>query len=302
MERARPLSREHHRTARGGPGGISAAALVGGVVLSALLLGGCDSVSGIPVDDPAPARAAASTIVTTATPPPTSTTAALAPPPADAPPVGEVPGWPDAAVAVRRWAADLRTATLTELQAKCWTIAPGNAAEMYQGKQAILNALAQPGVASANAATWKSRATTVTVERDLIHTGYACPRVFPAGSEIAYNDADARHTVRRYLARLVGSPLDAADREADYPLVCKATPATWDPKGTGSPTQPPLAVNSAKLSGITEFDGQEISSARLGSEYLAVEAPVTDSTGTTKTRTFTVAEGPEGYCIGDVTS
>ncbi|MBH0778973.1 hypothetical protein IT779_22090 [Nocardia sp. NEAU-351] len=268
----------------------------------ALLLGACDSVSGIPVDDPAPARAAAVTTVSATTPPPAPpTTSTLPPPPADAPAVGEVPGLPEAAVAVRRWATDLRTATQTELQDKCWSIAPGNVTEMYQGKQAILSALAQPGTANTTTVTWKSRATTVTVERDLIDTGYACPRVFPSGTEIGYNDADARHTVRRYLSRLVGTPLDPADREADYPLVCRATPAAWDPRSTGSPTKPPLAGNTAKLSGVTGFEGSEISSSRIDSEYLAVEVPVIDSTGTAKTRTFTLTQGPEGFCIGDVT-
>ncbi|MET7769192.1 hypothetical protein [Nocardia sp. NPDC005366] len=302
MERARPLSREHDRTARSGPGGLSALAriaLIGGVAVSAVVLGGCDSVSGIPGDDPAPVRAEAISTPPAAIPT-TPTTTALPPPPEDAPPVGAVPGLPDAATAVRRWAADLRTDTSTELQAKCWNMAPANVTEMYQSKQAILTALAQPGTVSADTITWKSRATTVTVERDLIHTGYACPRVFPAGTEIGYNDADARHTVRRYLARFVGEPLDAADKEGDYPLVCKASPATWDPKDTGAPTPAPLANNPGRLTGITEFDGQEISSDQLGADYITVDVPITDSTGTTKTRTFTLAEGPEGYCIGDV--
>ncbi|WUA07200.1 hypothetical protein OG225_34655 [Nocardia sp. NBC_01377] len=304
MERARPLSREHDRTARCGPGGLSVLArmtVIGGVAVTALVLTACDSVSGIPVDDPAPVRTEAISTPSAAVPTTQApTTVALPPPPEDAPPVGEVPGLPDAAVAVRRWAADLETATSTELQAKCWNMAPANVAGMYQSKQTILSALALPGTVSADTVTWKSRATTVTVERDLLHTGYACPRVFPAGTEIRYNDADARHTVRRYLARFVGEPLDAADKEGDYPLVCKAAAATWDPQDTGSPTRAPLANNPGRLTGVTEFDGQEISSDQLGAEYITVDVPVTDSTGTTKTRTFTLAQGPDGYCIGDI--
>ncbi|MET8773639.1 hypothetical protein ABZV58_01305 [Nocardia sp. NPDC004654] len=276
--------------------------LAGALALGgALLLSACDSVSGIPGDDPAPARAL--TTPPAATPsaaPTTAQTSTLPPPPADAPEVGAVPGVPEAATALRRWAADLESATIAELQEKCWTMAPGNVADMYEDKQTILATIAQPGTATAKTVTWKGRAATVTVERDAIATGYACPRVFPAGAQIGPNDADARHMVRRYLARFVGEPLDPADKEGDYPLVCKATPAEWDPDGTGSPTQPPLANNPGKLTGATDFAGQQIFSDRLGSGYLTVEVPITNSSGVTKIRTFTLAEGDEGYCIGDV--
>ncbi|MEV0296619.1 hypothetical protein [Nocardia sp. NPDC050710] len=273
--------------------------MTAGFALGAVLLAGCDSVSGIPGDEPAPARTEALTTPSAAvpTPPPTTT---LAPPPADAPPVGAVPGLPAAATAVQRWVVDLQHDSLTELQTKCWTMAPGNVADMYANKQAILTALAQPGTATDDTVTWKSRATTVTVERDALASGYACPRVFAAGAAVGYNDADARHTVRRYLARFVGTPLDSADKEGDYPLTCKASPANWDPKGTGAPTAAPLAGNPGKLTGVTKFAGQEISSDRLDTDYVTVEVPVTNSSGVTQTRTFTLTEGPEGFCIGDV--
>ncbi|WP_431957507.1 hypothetical protein [Nocardia lijiangensis] len=276
-------------------------ALIGMVLGSALLLTGCDSVSGIPGDDPAPVEAA--TTPSAAVPSAVPTTAAastLAAPPADAPEVGAVPGVPDAATALRHWAADLESDTIAELQDKCWSMAPGNVADMYEDKQTILATLAQPGSATASTVTWKSRSATVTVERDAIATGYACPRVFPAGTEIGYNDADARHTVRRYLARFVGEPLDPADKEGDYPLICKASPAEWDPEGTGSPTPPPLANNQGKLTGATDFAGQQISSESIGSGYITVEVPVTNSSGVTQIRTFTLTESDEGYCIGDV--
>ncbi|MFE9582891.1 hypothetical protein ACFYO1_41420 [Nocardia sp. NPDC006044] len=138
------------------------------------------------------------------------------------------------------------------------------------------------------------------VDRAALDTGYACPRVATAGADIEYNEADARHTVRRYLARFVGTPLDAADKEGTYPLVCKASPATWDPAGTGKAISAPLADNPGKLTGATKFADQEISSERLRGDYLAVEVPVTNSAGVTKTRTFTLTSGPQGYCIGDV--
>ncbi|MEU2257308.1 hypothetical protein [Nocardia xishanensis] len=316
MERARPLPYSDRTISNAGDPAASSkgstappgqaqqrgyrAAVIGMALGGALLLAGCDSVSGIPGDDPAPAKATTTPAAAIPAAPPTATTSTLAAAPADAPEVGAVPGVPEAATALRRWAADLKADTIAELQDKCWTMAPGNVADMYEDKQTILAAIAQPGTATTSTVTWKSRGATVTVERDAIATGYACPRVFPAGTEVGYNDADARHTVRRYLARFVGEPLDPADKEGDYPLICKAGPAEWDPKGTGRPTPPPLADNPGKLTGATDFAGQEISSDRIGDGYITVEVPVTNSSGVSQVRTFTLTESDEGYCIGDV--
>ncbi|MEU4339671.1 hypothetical protein AB0H00_00165 [Nocardia sp. NPDC023852] len=266
----------------------------------AVLLTGCDSAVGIP-DDSAPRVTAHGTtppaVVPIGAPPSTST---LPPVPADAPPVGAVPGLPAAAAAVQRWAADLTSDTIAETQAKCWTIAPRNVADMYENQQAILTALAQPGTSTQDMAVWKSPTTTVAVDRTAVETGYACPRVAIAGADIEYNDADARHTVRRYLARFAGAPLDPADKEGAYPLICAAAPATWDPTGTGRPVSAPLADNQGRLTGTTKFSDQEIRSEQLRTNYIAVLVPVTDSSGVTQTRTFTLLSGPDGYCIGDV--
>lgn len=302
MERALPNPRDCDRKGlrthrRGGHALLGAT-----VILGAVLLAGCDSVSGLPSDEPA-ADPATTTVTTppAAIPLPTTVAGSTLPPvPADAPLVGAVPGLPEAAPALQRWAADLQDATDAELQAKCWTMAPANVAEMYENKQAILSALAQPGSATATAVTWKSRSVTVTAERGPIGTGYVCPRVFPAGTEPDVNDRDARHTVRRYLARFVGKPLDPADKEGTYPLVCKASPATWDPTGSGRPIPAPLANNPGRLTGVVAFDDQEISSDQLRAGYIEVEVPVTNSSGVTQTRTFTVTETADGYCIGDV--
>ncbi|ASF10704.1 hypothetical protein NBRGN_095_00220 [Nocardia brasiliensis NBRC 14402] len=271
------------------------AALGGLAVTSAFAIVGCDSTVGIPQDDAPSAVAAVSTpaaaVPTTA---PTTTTPAVVVPTSGT--VRELPQ------AVQRWADDLPTSTVDQLKAKCWTIAPRNVADMYGNEQAILAALAQPGTATPDGVTWQNRSTTVTVERAALDTDYACPRVATGGAEIEYNDADARHTVRRYLARFVGKPLDPADEDGTYPLVCKATPAAWDPSGTGKPVAAPLANNPGKLTGATEFADQEISSKALRGDYLAVDVPVTNSSGVTQTRTFTVLAGPQGYCIGDVSS
>jgi hypothetical protein len=300
VERARPIPRKRdekdprERDRKG-----ICRAMVGGLAAtSVFLIAGCDSTVGIPGDEPA--RAAVPSTTPSAAVPRTPTTSALPPVPANAPSVGAVPGLPTAAPAIQRWAADLQTDTTAELQAKCWTMAPGNVTDMYENKQAILNALAQPGTVTEGIVTWKSRTTTVTVDKAVTDTGYACPRVVPVGTETVHNDADARHTVRRYLSRFVGDPLDPSDKEGTYPLICKASPAAWDPTGSGTPTAAPLANNPGKLTGVTKFAGQEIRSERLRADYITVVVPVTNSSGVTQTRTFTLSESTEGYCIGDV--
>lgn len=303
VERARSVPREYDRSAareRNRAGRAPRAALIGGsALLTAIVLTGCDSVVGIPEESPPQAAVRTTPPAALPTTPPPSTSA-LPPVPADAPPVGAVAGLPAAAPAMQRWAADLRSHTIAEMQEKCWSIAPRNVAEMYEDQQAVLTALAQPGTVTEDAVVWKSPTTTVAVQRAEIATGYACPRVATAGAEIAYNDADARHTVRRYLSRFVGSPLDPADKEGDYPLICKASPATWDPKGTGRPSPAPLANNQGALTGATEFADQQIRSEQVNTDYIAVLVPVTNSSGVTQTRTFTLRSGTDGYCIGDV--
>lgn len=291
-----------------------AVALAAGLTVTAALIAGCDSVSGIPGDDPAPASTTAATTTAAPSTTPTATqaiapgepapngaTTSLPPLPADAPRVGAVPGAADAVTAVRRWAADLQTGTIAELQASCWTIPPRTVADMYADPRAILAALSQPGTATADTVTWRNRTTTVTVERESVATGYACGRVFAAGVEPGYDEADARHTVRRYLARTSGKPLDPADIEADHPLTCKASPASWDPTGSGNPVAAPLAGDSAKVGNVTSYAGDELRSEQVRGDYLAVHVPVTTSPGGTRTRTFTVVATAEGYCIGDVT-
>lgn len=279
-------------------------ALVAGLTVTAALVAGCDSVSGIPGDPvqdettttttaPAPAP------IAPGEPAPNGTT--TAPLPADAPQVGAVAGEPEAVTAVRRWAADLRTGTVAELQTKCWTIPPRTVAEMYADPQSVLTALSNPGTATADTVTWQSGTTTVTVDRESVASGYACGRVFAAGVEPGYDDADARHTVRRYLARATGKPLDPADIEASHPLTCKADPATWDPTGTGNPTAPPLTGDSGKVGNVTSYAAEELRSEQVRGDYLAVHVPVTTATGETRNRTFTLVPTAEGYCIGDVT-
>ncbi len=304
MERARPIPRERdwkdprERDRRG------LVAILGGLLTGAVLLTGCDSVSGIPGDEPE--RTSAPTTTTSSAAMPTTTTKVLAQ--AFTVPVGEVPGLSGAADVAARFGTVLAGSTPAELRSKCWMLAPGNVADMASEQKAILNALAQPATTTQNTVTWQKAGTTVTFDRSEMMAAtkdssqIVCPWVAQDGAEAGPNEADARHTVRRYLARLVGTPLDPSDKEGKYPLVCKVSPANWDPNGTGSPTAPPLANNPGKLTGITKFTDQEIGSERLRAGYVTVQVPVTNSSGVTQSRTFTLTEGNEGYCIGDVSA
>ncbi|MEV4124858.1 hypothetical protein [Nocardia sp. NPDC049707] len=303
MERARPIPRERdwkdprERDRRG------LVAIMGGLAMTgAILLSGCDSVSGIPGDEPK--QASAPTTTTSSAAIPTTPTKVLAE--AYTVPVGEVPGLSGAADVAARFGAVLAGSTPAELRSKCWMLAPGNVADMASEQKAILNALARPATTTPKTVTWQNAGTTVTFDREGVMAAtknssqIVCPWVAQDGAEAGPDEADARHTVRRYLARFVGTPLDASDKEGTYPLVCKASSENWDPNGTDSPTAPPLANNPGRLTGTTKFTDQEIGSERLRAGYVTVQVPVTNSSGVTQTRTFTLTEGTEGYCIGDV--
>lgn len=303
MELPRPASHDHGlRTGRSArTAGL--AALLGGLALC--LIAGCDSRVGIEgtdysTDDPQPSASSA-------TPTPTTSAAAA---PALTPKPGELmvtvsltkPD-SDAADALTRWAMDLQTLPTDRLEDKCWTMAPQNVDSMYTDKRAILSALARPGVDDGTAITWTGpgRAPiTIVAQRTDIDSGYACPRVFPAGTHPGFNDADARHTVRRYLDRLTGTPLNPADKESTHPLVCPAGPATWDPTGSGHPTAPPAALDVGMLGGLESFVDQAITSEAPRGAYIKVSAPVLTALGSQQDRTFTLKDGKQGYCIGAV--
>lgn len=278
-------------------------------VLAVGMLAGCDSAVGIDGtdyhrSDPAPETAHSSATRQTA---PATPTAELEP----AATVALTTADPDTTAALTRWATDLQRLTPAELEAKCWTIAPQNVDTMYADHAAILAALAQPGADNGTAVVWQSPATaeapiTVVAQRADIETGYACPRVYPAGTETGFGaygttqTADARHVVRRYLARVTGSPVNPADEQSTHPLICTAGTA-WDPTGIGAAAQAPAATNPNQLPAPTAFADQSISSTALNSTYLSIAANVTAG-GIQQERTYTVKATDDGYCIGDISA
>ncbi|WP_216893396.1 hypothetical protein [Nocardia alni] len=278
-------------------------ALVGGLAALALCLVGCDSHVGIEgtdfsTDDPGPPASS----VTSAAPAP------LLPPPGP----GELEVTvslaardPKAADAITRWAMDLQHLSPERLEKACWTMAPQNVESMYASKQPILDALARPGVDDGSAITWRGQgpaAVTVVAQRVDIDSGYACPRVYAAGTAAGFDSADARHTVRRYLDRATGAPLDPADKESTHPLLCPASPPSWDPTGSGEAVAAPLASDPGKLSGVMSFIDQSITSRASRGGYIGVSVPVLTASGEQQNLTFTLKSTRRGYCIGEVSS
>ncbi|QLY30447.1 hypothetical protein H0264_35920 [Nocardia huaxiensis] len=262
--------------AKSGAGVVwGAAAIVVCSVLTAC--GGSDQHAGHTTVTPNPSRALTSTA-----PQPSSTIDRTTTPAATAP-VGEVPGNPAAAAALRPWVADLLAGDLDTLVRKCWTIEPGNARAMYADEDAILAAVAEPGIDGQFAVLWKGPAVTVSVKRTEIASGYACPRVAPTGSAMNYNEADAAYAVHRYLSRFIGKPVNPADTEGAYPLVCPGSV---------------LANNPGRLTGTTAFAAPTATRTDLGTAEVTV--PVTNSSNVTQPVTFLLAVASEGYCLTDI--
>ncbi|WP_433561660.1 hypothetical protein ACQP1O_29275 [Nocardia sp. CA-151230] len=115
-------------------------------------------------------------------------------------------------------------------------------------------------------------------------TTTAPPQSAPA--QPAYTEDDARYTVRRYLSRWIGQPLQPDDTEGRYPLVCAGST---------------LANNPGRLTGTTAFDADRMT-ARTGDTGAAVTVPVTNSSAVTTVLTFTLRAATQGYCIVDIAS
>jgi len=269
------------------------------------LVGACDSAVGIPSDqDAAPSSSSAGSTPESAnaagssTPEPTINTPAPPPIP-PGPPVGEAPGNPAAAAALRPFVNDLTGGGIGVVTARCWTVPPTDIPTMYFDTGAILAAVAAPAVDGQYAVTWTGPTATVAIKRSEIASGYACPTVYPTGTTPVFDATDAVYTVDRYLGRIAGIPVNRGDVEESYPLVCDSR-GTWDPNGTGSPTAPPLAENPAILPSITSFDPDSVFVTAQNGVYTQVNADIIDASGVYQNRTFLLAIGGEGYCIGDI--
>ncbi|NNH70697.1 hypothetical protein HLB23_12615 [Nocardia uniformis] len=244
-------------------------------------LAACAFLAGCGADDANTGQPPATSPATISVLPQPSSTTVVAPAPTVT--IGEVPGNPDAVEALRPWVRDLVDGDIEQLVRKCWTIEPNNARDMYADRDGILAAVAQPGIDGQFAVIWRGPDRTVSVKRGEIASGYACPRVASTGATTTFNEADARYAVQRYLSRWVGTPVDPADVEGEYPLVCAGSV---------------LANNPGRLTGSTGFG--ELTSTTTGRDNVEVSVPVTNSSGVTQPLVFTVTIGPEGYCVNDI--
>ncbi|OZD06910.1 hypothetical protein CH275_06740 [Rhodococcus sp. 06-235-1A] len=272
------------------------------LIATIALVGACDSAVGIPSDQAAsPSNTVESTADRSTTQESASTTATTPTPPPipPGPPVGEVPGNPDAAMALRPFVNDLTGGGIGVVTARCWTVPPTEIPSMYVDTAAILSAVAAPGVDGQYAVTWTGPIATVSVKRSEIASGYSCPTVYPTGTAPVFDAADAVHTVDRYLGRIAGIPVNRDDVEDNYPLVCDAR-QTWDALGTGAPTAPPLVETPEILPSITSFDPDSVFVTAQNGIYTQVNADIIDASGAYQNRTFVLAVGGEGYCIGDI--
>ncbi|SDI11268.1 hypothetical protein SAMN05444695_10594 [Rhodococcus triatomae] len=282
--------RRKSRTATDRIGVVSVAAAL------ALLVAGCegDGQSGIPTDPPATEETTTTEPTTTrpSTTPPTTTRRAA---PVD---VGEVPGNPAAAAALQAWADDLVSTDIESMIETCWTLAPSLVRTMYADPESVAAVVARPGMDGQYAVSWTDGTTRVSAKRSEIASGYACPHVHPEGTVDYYTLDDAEYAARRFLARAVGDPVDRADREAAYPLICPGN-SPWDPRGTGAGGQPPLKLDASALDDVSDFAPDRLRATRLASGYVTVTAPVTVD-GDELTRQILLAVGPDGYCLGEV--
>ncbi|MGF0310900.1 hypothetical protein [Rhodococcus sp. IEGM1428] len=272
------------------------------LIATIALVGACDSAVGIPSDQAAsPSNTVESTAdgSTTQESPSTTITTPAPPPIPPGPPVGEAPGNPEAAAALRPFVNDLTGGGIGVVTAKCWTVPPTDIPTMYFDTGAILAAVVAPAVDGQYAVTWTGPTATVAIKRSDIASGYACPTVYPTGTAPVFDAADAAYSVDRYLGRIAGIPVNRDDVEERYPLVCESR-GTWDPNGTGSPTAPPLAQNPAILPSITSFDPDSVFVTAQNGIYTQVNADIIDASGAYQNRTFVLTVGGEGYCIGDI--
>ena len=211
--------------------------------------------------------AATSTTTTTTqlspTPSPSSPAQTTTAEPTSATPiVGEVPGEPEGAAALRPWVRDLVSLSTAALAAKCWTIAPNSAKRMYADTTPILNAVRRQGVEGQYGVFWNDETTRVSVRSSEIRSGYACPYVETntGGNHLTPNDAE--YVVQRYLSRVVGKPVNPDDVESRYSLECNnLSPVARQLLGKVTSFE----VNSIRSNGDLEYPVVTVTVNRAGS-------------------------------------
>ncbi|UGT57191.1 serine/threonine-protein kinase [Nocardia asteroides] len=201
--------------------------------------------------------------------------------PAPAARIGAVPGSPTAATVLGPWFADVRDGDLTELTRKCWTQPPAEIPTMYGDAARIADALREPGKTEVAGPFWESGATRITLPPSELRSVYGCPFVTDPGGRIL-SDEQARYTAERYLSRVVGDPVNPADVEPDYPLVCAG------------------AQLGSALSGIRRFEDKALEVSRGSVVRATVNVPVTAADGAAREVVLTLDDGVNGFCVSGI--
>lgn len=194
--------------------------------------------------------------------------------------IGAVPDSPKAATVLRPWLDDVLAGDMSALVRKCWTQSPAEIPRMYGDVAQLTDAVRRPGVLGQFGPYWQNDVLQVSLRPSELRSVYGCPIVSDR-SATRLTDEQARYTVERYLSRVVGDPVNPADVEPDYPLLC-----------TGA--QPGSA-----LSGVRRFEDKALTVR--GGSVVTVSAPVTSADGA-KTVDFTLDQAANGFCVSRIES
>ncbi|PKV76635.1 serine/threonine-protein kinase [Nocardia fluminea] len=195
--------------------------------------------------------------------------------------IGAVPGSPKAATVLRPWLDDVLAGDMSALIRKCWTQSPAEIPGMYGEVEQIVDAVRRPGSLGHFGPYWQNDALQVSLRPSELRSVYGCPIVSDRSST-GLTEERARYTVERYLSRVVGDPVNPADVEPDYPLLCNGT-------------QP-----GTTLSGVRRFEDKALTIRSSTGSAVTVNAPVSSADGATSAVDLTLDHAANGYCISRI--
>ncbi|MFD6103901.1 protein kinase [Nocardia salmonicida] len=195
--------------------------------------------------------------------------------------IGAVPGSPKAATVLRPWLDDVLAGDMSALIRKCWTQSPAEIPGMYGDVEQIVDAVRRPGVLGQFGPYWENDALHVSLRPSELRSVYGCPIVSDRSST-RLTEEQARYTAERYLSRVVGDPVNPADIEPDYPLLCDG------------------AQPGDTLSGVRRFEDKALTIRSSTSSIVTVSAPVTSADGVTSAVDLTLDHAANGFCVSRV--
>ncbi|MEU4321223.1 serine/threonine-protein kinase [Nocardia fluminea] len=195
--------------------------------------------------------------------------------------IGAVPGSPKAATVLRPWLDDVLAGDVSALIRKCWTQSPAEIPGMYGDVEQIVDAVRRPGILGRFGPYWQNETLQVSLRPSELRSVYGCPIVSNRSSN-GLTEEQARYTVERYLSRVVGDPVNPADVEPDYPLLCNGT-------------QP-----GTTLSGVRRFEDKALTVRSSTGSVVTINAHVSTADGATSTVELILDHAANGYCISRI--